>query len=416
MTYEVRHTTEAEWRIVADTMRLALLAAPSTDADWEKPAAAESWRDGLSLSAWASGDDGERCIGHAGAFDMQMLLPGGAVVPMAGVTRVGVLPTHRRQGVLTNLMQRLLRESLAAGRPIATLRASEAVIYGRFGFQVAGEVNDIDIGSGARIAAPVAEGTLRILGRDETLETVFAIHALVGFDRPGTLSRTRWSLTRSLEAALAPDKAAYVVVHTSPDGVDDGYACYQLDWPEGHGTHMGGKCRVEDIWGASPSVELALWNYLLEIDLIDSVRAYDRPIDDPLRFALHDQRHYVVKGRRDEVWLRLLDVDAALKARTYNPAREAVTIAVSDPLFATNEGVWRVTAEGAERVAERVADRFGPADLATTINGLSGAYLGGTSWHELTVAGVVTASNDAAVRAADLLFASRPLPRCGSFF
>lgn len=412
MNYQVRRTTEAEWRVVADTMRLALLAAPSTDADWEKPAAAESWRAGLSLSAWVAAGDGERCIGHAGAFDMQMLLPGGAVVPMAGVTRVGVLSTHRRQGVLTTLMQQLLRDSLAAGRPIATLRASEAVIYGRFGFQVAGEVNDIDIGAGARVAAPVADGTLRILRREETLEAVFAIHARVGLDRPGTVNRTRWSLTRSLEAALAPDKAAYVVVHTSPAGIDDGYACYQLDWPPGHGTHTGGKCRVEDIWGASPSVELALWKYLLEIDLIESVRAFDRPIDDPLRFALHDQRRYAVKGRRDEQWLRLLDVDAALTARTYNPTPEVVTIAVSDPLFAANEGVWRVSADG----AERVADRSGRADLVTTINGLSGAYLGGTSWHELTVAGVVTADDAAAIRAADLLFASRPLPRCGSFF
>ena len=121
MTYRVRLTAEAEWRVVADTMRLALLAAPSTDAEWEKPTMAESWRDGLSLSAWADVGGGEQCIGHAGAFDMQMLLPGGAVVPMAGVTRVGVLPTHRRQGVLTTLMQRLFRESLAAGRPIATL-------------------------------------------------------------------------------------------------------------------------------------------------------------------------------------------------------------------------------------------------------------------------------------------------------
>lgn len=412
MTYEVRHTAEHEWRAAADTMRAALLFPPSTDADWERPNIADSWRDGMSLSAW----DGAHCIGHAGALDFEMMVPGGARVPMAGVTRVGVRSTHRRQGVLTAMMERLLRESAERGQVLATLRASEGVIYQRFGFQVGGEVNDIEIdrrGGRGRLVAPVAAGTMRVLSREETFDTVAALHPRVGFDRPGTVNRKEWALRRYLIDALAPDKGTYVAVHSGPDGTDDGYVVHSLDWPHTFASHPGGTCVVTDLWAATPAIELALWKYVLEIDLLDTVRAEERPVDDPLRFALADQRHYLVKARADEQWVRLLDVDAALRARSYNAAQGAVTIAVTDPLFPANDGTWRVTAEGAIRVA---APAGATADLATAINGISAAYLGGVTWGELQAAGVVHEHMKGAVATADVLFAARPMPRCGSFF
>jgi predicted acetyltransferase len=126
------------------------------------------------------------------------------------------------------------------------------------------------------------------------------------------------------------------------------------------------------MWACVPAVELALWQYVLDLDLVDRVRAEQRPPDDPLRMALADQRGFISKGRFDEQWVRLLHVDAALGARSYNPARPAVTVAVSDPLFDRNTGTWRTVMGRAWSV------RPTPADLTTTINGISGA---GTSWH-----------------------------------
>jgi predicted acetyltransferase len=125
----------------------------------------------------------------------------------------------------------------------------------------------------------------------------------------------------------------------------------------------------------------------------------------------------VVKGRFDEQWLRLLDVHAALQARTYNAAVGRVTIAVHDPLFERNCGTWSVTAEGAERLpgTDPAGDPAG-ADLSMAINGLSAAYLGGTTWHELWACGQVQQHREGAIATADTLFASRPLPRCGTFF
>jgi predicted acetyltransferase len=311
-------------------------------------------------------------------------------------------------------MQRLLRDAVDQGKVLSTLRASEAVIYQRFGFAVAGETWSIEIDRPheLRITAPTAPGTLRLLGRGEILDVVAEIHARVGLDRPGAIVRPLWMHRRYLEDALGCEKAAYVVVHTAPDGTDDGWAQYSLEWPEAFAAHAGGRCEVDDVWGSSPEVELALWQFILQLDLIDRVRASERPSDDVLKFALDNQRRYASSGRLDEQWLRLLDVGAALTARTYGAAAAAVTIAVTDELLPGNSGSWRVSAAGAERVSVAAES----ADLVTDINGLSAAYLGGTAWHDLLVGGRVCQQRQGAIATADLLFASRPLPRCGSFF
>lgn len=410
MTIEFRRTQPDERRAAADVFRTALLFPPSSDDDWNKPHLVASWANVLSVSAW----DGTQCVGHACAFPLVTAVPGGAQLSTAGVSRVGVRQTHTRRGVLTTSMQQLLGDAVAGGMVLASLRASEAVIYERFGFAVAGEAWEIEIDrrGGARVVVPVAEGTIRILDRDNTLATIAALHQRIGFDRPGAIGRPMWMHERYLEDALGTDKAAYVIVHTNTDGVDDGWAQYTLEWLESSVEHLGGKCSVADLWATSPAVELALWKFILELDLVDVVTASERPSDDAVRFGLGNQRLYLSKLRHDEQWLRLLDVDAALTARTFNAATSKVTIAVTDPLFEANCGTWQVSAKGAQR-SPLAPDA---ADLVTTINGLSAAYLGGTAWHDLWVAGAVREQRAGAVATADLLFVSRPLPRCGSFF
>lgn len=410
MVIDIRVTAPEERRAAVDVFRAALLFPPSSDADWEKPNVLDSWTGCHSVSAW----DGALCVGHAASFHLTTVVPGGATLPTAGVTRIGVRQTHRRRGVLTGAMHRLLHDAVDQGKVLASLRASEAVIYPRFGFAVAGEAWNVEIDRPRemRITAPVAPGTIRLLERSEVLDTVDAVHRRVGLDRPGAIERPRWLQERYLADALGFEKAAYVVVHTAPDGIDDGWAQYSLEWPEPFALHVGGQCVVDDVWGAGPEVELALWQFILQLDLLDRVRAEERPGDDVLKFALRDQRRYVTCGRHDEQWLRLLDVDAALRARTYGAAAGAVTVAVVDPAFPANDGTWRIAAAGAERVATAADD----ADLQTDINGLSAAYLGGTAWHDLLVGGRVRQQRAGAIATADLLFASRPLPRCGSFF
>ncbi len=410
MSIEFRRTQPDERRAASDVFRNALLFPPSSDDDWATPHLVASFVDFISISAW----DGTQCVGHAGAFPFITAVPGGARLATAGVSRVGVRQTHTRRGVLTTSMQQLLREAADAGMVLASLRASEAVIYQRFGFAIAGEAWDIEIDrrAGARVVAPVAAGTVRILDRAATLATIAELHERVGFDRPGAIGRPRWMHERYLADAIGLDKASHVIVHTNTDGVDDGWAQYTLEWLESSRDHVGGKCTVEDLWGATPAVELALWKFILELDLIDVVHAGERPSDDAIRFGLRNPRHYLSRKRHDEQWLRLLDVDAALSARTYNSTRSTVTVAVSDALFPANCGTWEVNSVGARRTGVSAEN----ADLVTTINGVSAAYLGGTAWHDLWVGGVVQEQRSGAVAEADVLFASRPLPRCGTFF
>ena len=411
MSIEIRLTQPDEWRTAADTFRAALISPPQSEEDWAGPDLPASWAGSISVSAW----DGERCVGHAAGFRLRSVVPGGEVVPMSGVTRVGVLQTHKRQGILTGMMQRLLREARGEGAVLAGLRASEAVIYGRFGFAVAGDACDVEIDCrrGIRLTAPVAHGSIRFLARDEMLATVTAVHERVGLDRPGAVVRPEWMHRRFLHEALGTEKAAFVIVHADEHGVDDGWALYTTQWSDSFADPSAADtCEVSDVWGATPQVELALWKFILGLDLIHTVRAEERPVDDAIRFALHNPRLYHAKLRWDEQWLRLLDVPAALTARTFNAAAGEVTIAVSDPLFPDNDGTWQVSATGAQRVGAGSA----AADLVTDIGGLSAAYMGGTGWYELAIAGRVSELTPGALATADALFASRPLPRCGSHF
>jgi predicted acetyltransferase len=401
--FDVRVTTPDEWRTACDTMRAALLSGPVSDDDWAKAQA--GWEDHLSFTAWA----GDRCVGHAGAFRFDTVVPGGARVSTVGVTRVGVLPTATRHGLLSRMMRDLLVAARGEGRVLASLRASEAVIYRRFGFGVAADSASVRVHTQrARPIAGAGAGSVRVLQRAEILDVVPAIYDRV-IGRPGTITRPTYLWQRYLADALEGDKASHVVVHTSVDGIDDGFAHYTVAWHEEPFIDTYGVGEVHDVFGESAPVELALWEFLLGIDLIRHFDVEERPLDDPMRLALRDRRACETKQRFDEQWLRLLDVEACLAARTYRPG-PSVTIAVRDPWFDDNDDVFEVGPQGVVRCGRSAA-----ADLTVEIDVLSAAYLGAVSWSELAAVGRVS-GEVAAVARADDLFASRPLAWCGSFF
>jgi predicted acetyltransferase len=402
-TFDIRPTAPDEWRIACDTMRAALLTGPISEEDWETSAA--SWQDQISFSAW----DGSWCVGHAGAFRFETVVPGGKRVATAGVTRIGVSPTATRQGALTRMLREVLLTARAEGRPLASLRASEAVIYGRHGFGLAGDGVGVQIDvARARPIANAAPGTIRQLRRREILDVVPPLYERIAV-RPGVISRPTFLWQRYLGDALKREKQSFVIVHTAPDGIDDGFAHATVAWNEVPFDDTAGRGEVHDVWGSTPSVELALWDFLLGIDLVRSYDVEERPLDDPLRLAMADIRAYRTRQRYDEQWLRLLNVEAALRARAYR-SNERVTIAVTDPMFADNTDVFEVSADGVRR--------RGPAsqaDLTCEIDALSAAYLGSTAWTDLAAVGKVQGDHDHIARA-DALFAARPLAWCGSFF
>jgi predicted acetyltransferase len=405
---EIRVTAPEEFRAASAVVSTALMQAPVNDETWEKPNRVRSWEQSDSLSAW----DGGGCVAHVAGFRFDTLVPGGAWLPTSGVTRVGVLASHRRRGLMRELLARLLAEAVERGQVLASLRASETQIYQRFGFGLAGRAAEATLTS--RDALPltgVADGRMRILRADEIVATVVPIYERAA-RRPGVISRPSWMWQRSFEHAVElGGDAQFVAVHTSPDGADDGFVHYGVNWVEARGTPPRGGGEVSELWGVTPGVELALWDFLCNVDLVDEWFLENRPVDDIVQFAVADTRAYRTKWVWDEQWLRVLDVDAALAARHYADVDASIAIEVADPLLPANTGVWNVSAAGAKRLGDD-AD----ADLAVDIRELSAAYLGGTGWAWLAAAGRVDVRNPAAVAVADALFAVPDAPFCGSHF
>jgi predicted acetyltransferase len=406
---EIRVTAPDEFREASDVVSSALMHAPASDEEWGKPGRVASWEGSDSLSAWDHG----RCVCHVAGYRLDTLVPGGAWLPTSGVTRVGVLTTHRRRGLMRELMVRLLRDAAERGQVLASLRASETRIYQRFGFGLAGRCAEVTMSpkDALPITAVGGGGSLRLLRADEILATVVDIYDRCA-RRPGVLQRPEWMWGRYFEKAIElGGDAEYVAVHTSADGIDDGFVHYSVKWNEARGTVPRGAGEVYDLWGATPAVELALWDYLCNVDLVDEWYAEERPVDEVVQFAVADPRAYRTMRLWDEQWLRLLDVDAALTARGFADVDGSATIAVTDELLTDNNGVWTISAAGAKR-----ADDATDADLAVDVRELSAAYLGGTPWRSLVAAGRVDVCNPAAVSTAELLFAVPDAPYCCSGF
>lgn len=407
MTIEFRATQPDEYRRAAEVVTTALMSPPPSDEQWDERGRA-SWDDMPSYTAW----DGDRCVGHVGHFLVETVVPGGARLGTGAVSRVGVLPTYRRRGIAKGLMHELISDADRRGLPLMSLRASEATIYERFGFGLAGEFCGIDLLP--RRAGPIrgadTTGSFRLLRPDEILDVLPGLYERVAFGRPGVITRPASWYPRLFKDAIDGSKASFVAVHSNADGVDDGFVHYENGWDDDHPDGPTGKGEVLDAFGATPAVELALWQYLCDVDLVTRWKATERPTDDTVRFACSDPRAYRVRSIDDEQWLRLVDVETALAARTYAPVSDEVTIRVTDPLLPRNDGTYIVSADGARR------DDAAAADIRTDIVGLSAAYLGGASWFTIASTGRAEASDPAAITRADSLFRSTPAPFCGTFF
>ena len=405
--FDIRPVAVDERRAATDTLRAALLSGPVNDERFAESQA--SWDDSDALAAW----QGDMCAGNVAAFRFDSTVPGGAKVTTAGVTRVGVLPTHTRKGVLTQLMHRLLIESRERGNVLATLHASETSIYRRFGFGLATDsiAALVTTRSAKPWRMPPSPGSIRLLPYADVMEVVPGLYERTARWRVGSVSRPPWWWHWTLKEASEPveathGKGSFVAVHSDASGIDDGYVFYDVDWNESFGTNPVGAGKVRDLWAASPEVEIELWRYLLDIDLVVTWHAEIRPTDEPVRRAMHDSRAYEARQRLDDQWVRILDVDAALSARTYGPVDSTVVVAVNDPMFGENCGSWSLSRAGAVRT-EAVAD------VDVGIETLSAAYLGAVSWNDLAAIRGMTASDELLDRL-DALFAVRPTPFCGT--
>lgn len=351
--------------------------------------------------------DGDQIVGGADSYTSWLVVPGGARVPHAAVTHIGVLPTHTRRGIVSSLITAQLSDFARRGEVVATLRASEATIYGRFGYGVATSVADVEVtrARGALLPGVGDPGPVRLVDADETASTASAIYRDAAW--VGAIARPQgwWNLRgKQREKSSAPN---YLVTFDEGN-VTTGYARYQATDPD---HWFGGDRRevvVEDLVAHTDDAYLALIRHVLGLDLVDVVTFAARPVDDPLPLLLSDRRAAKVTAVHDETWLRLVDVDAALSARTYR-AGKSVAIAVTDPILAANNATFEVGQHKVRRTNSH-------PDLTVDVTGLGAAYLSGTTWQHLSLTGRAVENTTGALAAADILFGTDRAPYSGTIF
>ncbi|WP_406837268.1 GNAT family N-acetyltransferase [Streptomyces sp. AHU1] len=358
-----------------------------------------------SLGVW----DGENCVGTAGAFSFRVTVPGGASVPAAGVTMVSVAATHRRRGVLTSMMRRQLDDIRAGSEPLAVLVASEPGIYGRFGYGIATSSVSAEIDT-ARVRLSVPPGTdgvrLRYAVPAEVLDACEAVYARLVPERPGMLARQPgWQRLMLLDPADERNGASPLqCVVAERDGETVGYTRFRVkpEWgPAGH----NGVVTMVDLEGLDPAARAALWRFLFDIDLTSTLRTRARPVDDAWQHLVSDIRRCQLRVK-DSLHVRLVDVGAALEARTYQ-APVDVVFEVEDSFCPWNEGRWRLTGDAKGAVCARTEDA---PDLALSVRELGAAYLGGVSLASLAAAGRVRELRGGALAEAATAFASALAP------
>jgi predicted acetyltransferase len=341
--------------------------------------------------------DGERQVGTATSFPASLTVPGGEILPMAGVTYVGVRTDYRRRGALTGMMRAQLEDTAARGEVFAALHASEPVIYGRFGYGVATIARDLKVDpKRARLRPEVpGGGTVRLLDKDEAIPALSAAYPALQQTRAGLMGRSAQWWALGYARRLKTDHFL-VAAHFSADGDIDGWVGYKPAESSSTDPRAGATVFVLDFQAADQAVANDLWRYLVGVDLVDEVFVYLRPMDDPIEAMLVDS--YAVRGESEgELWLRIVDVPAALAARTYGVA-EPVVVEVTDPLLPNNSGRYRVGPHGMEQVTDAPA-------LTMDVEVLAMVYLGAWRPSSLADIGRITVADEAALPAADRLFA-----------
>lgn len=400
---ELRVLGQDEWDIWYDALIRAFGGVP------EAAEERELWHSLTELDRSIGAWDGDLCVGTAGAFSFRLTVPGGAIVPAAGVTMVSVAATHRRRGVLTSMMRRQLEDVREWDWPLAVLTASEPEIYGRFGYGVGTFHVNAEIDT-TRVRLSVPPGTddvsLRYAVPADVLDVCEAVYARNVSGRPGMLARLPgWERLGLLDPEHDREGASPLqCVLAERDGEVVGYARFRVK-PEWDGGGPKGAVVLRDTYALDPAAQAALWRFLFGIDLTSTVKAYGRPLDEAWQYQVSDIRRCALKVR-DSLHVRLVDVGAALEARTYQ-APVDVVFEVEDAFCPWNTGRWRLSGDGKGASCERTTDA---ADLSLSVRELGAAYLGGVSLGALGAAGQVRELRQGALAEVSVGFASSVAP------
>lgn len=354
-------------------------------------------------------------VGEAMVASFQLTVPGG-MLPTAGVTSVAVAPTHRRRGVMTALTRRQFDDIRDRGEPLAALYASEASIYGRFGYGLASFKTEIEIERAfTAFAGPEREPrSIRVISKEEAFAAYPAVFEAMRPHRPGFHDRSDgWWKYNFADVEREHHRQGYnmyiYAICEGPEG-PDGYVVYRTknDWA---GGNANGILEVVEMLATNTDAYAALWRFCFDVDLMARTTAWLRPIDEPLLHMLANPRRLKV-GVQDGLWLRLIDAPAALSGRRYS-VEGRLSLEVKDGFCPWNESRYELN--GGPDGAECVRSEAEP-DLVLSAADLAAVYLGGVRFDTLRHAGRVIENEPGAIRRADAMFTWDPPPWCPDIF
>ncbi|MFI0241000.1 GNAT family N-acetyltransferase [Streptomyces sp. NPDC016845] len=331
--------------------------------------------------------DGADLVGFAAAHPFSVSVPGGGELPCPGLTFVSVAPTHRRRGVLSGMVSELFARCAREGAPLVALWASEASIYGRFGFGPGTYGASLRIDSRRPLALRIAPDPrpLRLVDPAEAPALLGPYYERTRTRRAGRPARTEawWRDEWLVEKDEDDDDLSPPRVVALGDPLA-GYAVYRTKSGDEE-ARTPGSVRVDDLEADTPEAAATLWSYLTAIDLTGTVRSWGRPVDDPLPLFAADPDQVRVTETFPALWVRLVDVRAALEARTWAAPVDLV-LAVRDEQVPANAGGFRL-------IASPDGFSYAPTgddpDLVIEARDLATVYMGATSVRALVGAGLV---------------------------
>lgn len=359
------------------------------------------------LAAW----DSDRIVGGAASLPVPMTLPGNAIATTAFVTAVGVQPTHRRRGINTELMRIQLDGLHDQGEVFAALWASEGSIYGRYGYGMASLFSEFKIAASRSrfVRGYEPSGRVDLVAREDALGSMRDVYDRVRRTRPGMVGlEGHWFDWRWAPRARHKDTPMFHALYRSEAGSVEGYAVYTVkhEWPDSMPSlHV----EVEELMAATTEGYADLWRYLLDIDLVATVGAWNRPADEALLWLVTEPRQLRTR-LGDALWVRLVDVPAALQLRGY-AAPGRLVLEIEDRFCPWNEGRFELTVDddGAGKCVQTGDD----PDITCSVNDVGAVFLGGVGFARLAAAGQVRPRSDGAIARADAMFGSSwPAPWC----
>jgi predicted acetyltransferase len=356
---------------------------------------------------------GSEFVATFGSFPTELTLPGGATVPAGAVTQVTCRATHRRQGILSRIMERDLIGSRDRGEVADVLIAAEYPIYGRFGYGPAARGTEREIEAALASPTYAGEGTIQVVDGSTFRKEAPRVFDRVRTSRPAMIDRGPFDWDMRSDVRRQPEGKpwrGFRLLCADSAGTIQGYARYTV---EDRWRDMRPQMTVDvvELAATTPAAEARLWAYLLSLDLVATIKAHDRPVDDTLPWLLVDGRHARQTSCFDMLWLRPLDVGRLLMARAYDTTGRVV-MEVDDPLgLAGGRFALDASPDGATCTTTTES-----ADVTLPIRTLGAACLGDVRLDVLHRAGWLDEHVPGGVARAAGLLAGSVAPWCNTWF